>query len=242
LGVGVFVVVLAAALAGLIVWYSFYRKKKRRLALAGFAAQHRLRYSRQDPFDLIRLGFNLFSLGDGRGCENVVYGDWQGMATREADFWYYTESSNSKGNRNRNYHYFSMVVVDAQAYFPHVTVQKETLGTRLAGHLGFHDIEFESEDFNREFRVKAGHQEFAFQLIDARMIRWMLSTDGRFGFEVNGPNLLVYQRRVSPSELLPLFGTAKAFVDHVPRLVWNEYGTQRDTGEEETEGFERSTP
>ena len=96
--------------------------------------------------------------------------------------------------------------------------------TRMADHLGFHDIEFESEQFNRMFRVGSPDQEFAFKLIDARMMQWLLLTDGHFGFEVLGPNLLAYSGRRSPSDLGPLFVAAAGFAAHFPRLVQTEYG------------------
>jgi hypothetical protein len=55
----------------------------------------------------------------------------------------------------------------------------DDLFPRLVGHLGFQDMEFESEDFNRAFRVKGGDREFAYQFVDARMMKWLLSTGGQ---------------------------------------------------------------
>jgi hypothetical protein len=224
---GVFAIVLGAIVAGVGVWYSFYRKKQRREAMGAFAARYGLAYSRDDPIGLLGYGFHLLQMGDGRGCENVVYGQWQGLAAREADYWYYTESTDSKGNTTRSYHKFSIVIADFEASLPYVSVAKESIFTRMADHLGFPDIQFESEDFNRQFQVRAQDREFAFKLIDARMMLWLLSTGGAFGFEVRGSNVLVYCHRLRPTELEPLFGTAKLFHDHVPRLVWTEYGAQR---------------
>src|SRR5205823_26773 len=79
--------------------------------------------------------------------------------------------------------------------------------------------EFESGEFNREFNVKSPDREFAYKLIDARMMRWLQGTEGAFGFEIAGPWVLVYSRRLQPMSLVPLFGTAKGFVDAIPRLV-----------------------
>ncbi|HEY3210863.1 MAG TPA: hypothetical protein VGL18_13945, partial [Actinomycetota bacterium] len=160
-----------------------------------------------------------------RGCENVVWGEWHGLTVKEADYWYYTESTDSEGHTSRSYHRFSVVLSDLPAFLPRVSIEKEKLLTRLADALSFHDIDFESEDFNRLFQIRAADREFAYKLIDARMIRWLLSTHGSFGFEVNGPNLLVWCGRLRPTGLVPLLGSAALFRDHIPRLVWNEYGT-----------------
>ncbi|MGH2555362.1 MAG: hypothetical protein ACRDHO_06560 [Actinomycetota bacterium] len=219
----IFVLILAAVAAFAV--YSFVQKQKRREALAIFALQNKLEYSRDDPFGLPDLDFRLFELGDGRGCENVMWGYWRGLPVKQADYWYYQESTDSKGHRSRSYRHFSIVLADLPAFFPQVCLERESLMTRLADALSFRDLEFESEDFNRLFQVRAADDEFAYKLVDARMIRWLLSTGGEFGFEVSGPNLLVWSDRCRPTGLIPLFGSALLFRDHIPRLVWNEYGT-----------------
>ena len=220
---GVVVVVLIVAVAAAGVWYSFHWKKKRRDAMATFAAQYNLTYSPADPFGIVGYPFHLFSRGDGRGCENVMDGEWQGLPIQEADYWYYDESTDSEGRRSKTYHHFSVVVANLGVDTPEVSIERENIMTRLADHVGMPDIEFESEDFNREFQVKSKDQEFAFKLVDARMMQWLLSTGGKFGFEIMGPWLLVFCKRLAPTALVPLIGTAKAFDDHIPRLVRDEY-------------------
>ena len=206
---------------------SFVLKQRRRNALKSFAQRFGLTYSEDDPYDLISMPFQLLQRGDGRGCENVLSGSFQGVAVREADYWYYDESTDSKGNRTKTYHHYSIVVAGAALTTPYVSVSKENLLTRAADHLGLKDIEFESDAFNREFNVKAPDKEFAFKVIDARMEQFLLDTGGAYAFEFIGPSLLVSCHRRSPGDLVPLLGTAKGFVDHIPRLVWTEYGTER---------------
>lgn len=230
-----FALILVAAAAGAV--YFFVQKQKRREALATFALQNKLEYSRDDPFGVVENDFHLFQLGDGRGCENVVWGEWHGLNIKESDYWYYTESRDSEGHTSRSYHRFSIVLADVPAFLPRVSIEKENLLTRLADTLSFHDLDFESEEFNRMFQIRAGDREFAFKLIDARMIRWLLSTQGSFGFEVNGAAMLVWCGRRGPTALVPLLGSATLFRDHIPRLVWNEYGTGSPTSPE----GERST-
>jgi hypothetical protein len=223
-GLLVFVVLLAAV--GAAAYLSWRAKQRRREALRLFALQQGMAFSAVDPFGIpLVYPFHLFRLGDGRGCENVLSGTWQGLPVREADYWYFTESTDSKGHRSKSYRHFSIAVVDLACNLPPVTVDRENLMTKLTGHLGFHDLEFESEAFNRMYHVGAVHREFAYQLLDARMIRWMESLGGQFGFEVSGPNLLVWSAPRRPTELIPLLGSARMFCDHIPRLVWNEYGS-----------------
>ncbi len=173
---------------------------------------------------MMLLPFRLFGLGDGRGIENVLTGAFQGQPVREADYWYYTESTDSQGRTSKTYHRFSVAVSPLEADLPEVWVEKESLLSTLANDLSFHDLQFESEAFNRMFNVRSADREFAYKLLDARMLQWLISTGGAFGFEVNGPWLLVWCRKRRPAELVPLLGSAKLFRDHIPRLVWNELG------------------
>jgi hypothetical protein len=223
--VGAFFVILILLIGAGVAYGSYWLKKKRRDELATFATQYQLSYSKEDPFGLlITYPYELFARGDGRGCENVLSGTWQGLTVKETDYWYYDESTDSKGNRTKTYHHFSALIVDLPLRAPYLTVAKENILTTLADHVGLKDIDFESEQFNREFNVKCHDREFAFKLIDARMEQFLLDTGGAYSIEFAGSSALIYCKRLPPTGLVPLFGTAKGFVDHIPRLVWNEYG------------------
>jgi hypothetical protein len=92
---------------------SYWLRQRRRDELARFAKQHQLAYAKGDPFELLlTYPFELFARGDGRGCENVLSGSWQGLAVKETDYWYYDQSTDSEGHRSRSYHRFSALVVD----------------------------------------------------------------------------------------------------------------------------------
>ena len=222
---------IAAVVAiGVISWYL---KKKRREELATVAGRLGMQFSAEDPFGLLRLPFALLEKGDGRGTENVLWGSWESLEVKEFDYWYYVESTDSKGNRTRSYHRFSCAVTDLRLTAPHLTVTREGMFTRLADHMGFPDIQFESEDFNRAFQVKSPDREFATAVIDQRMMAWLIQSSGRCGFELEGSSILCFSRKLKPPDLTPLLGTLKGFCDHVPRAAYSLYGSgsgSRDVG------------
>ncbi len=220
------VVGIVLAVAGGVV-LSFYLKQKRRQELAAMARQLGLEYSATDTRGCLGLPFALLSKGDGRGTENVLWGTWQSTPVTEFDYWYYEESTDSNGNRSRTYYRFSCAVTEIDAFCSHLTIDRENVLTRLADHLGLHDIEFESEDFNRAFNVKGKDRKFANDFIDARMMQHLLQVDRAFQFEVSGKWLLCFSKRRKPTELIPLLGTLKQFRDHVPRVVYELYGPGR---------------
>ena len=218
-----------AAVAAAILWFSWYAKKKRREALAGVAASLGLTYEEEDPYGLVGLPFELMQRGDGQGTENVLDGTWQDVALKEFDYWYYTESSDGQGNRSKTYHRFSCALTEVPIDATPLTISHENVLTRIGDHLGFDDIQFESEDFNRAYRVKCEDRKFATDLIDARMMGWLLPQEG-WAFELTGPYLLAYCDRLRPTELIPLLGTLKAFRDHIPRVVYDLHGTKPQEG------------
>ena len=216
--------VLAVAVAIGAVGWSFYAKRKRRDALVTMARQLGLAYSPEDTQGCIGLPFALLQRGDGRGTENVLSGVWQGAPVLEFDYWYYEESTDSKGHTSRSTYRFSCVVTEVEAGLSALTLNRENLFTRLADSLGLADIEFELDEFNRAFTVKCKDRKFANDFIDQRMMHWLLGTDRAFAFETCGPWLLVYSKRRKPTELTPLFGTLRQFRDGIPLVVYDLYG------------------
>ncbi|HET7482076.1 MAG TPA: hypothetical protein VFK89_04375 [Actinomycetota bacterium] len=203
-------------------------KARRRRAIIGFADTHSMDFSVYDIFDLVsRNDFPLFRTGDGRACENVVHGRWKNVECYEADFWYYTEYSSDSRRRTRRYTRFQIVVVPIEAYLPQLTVTRESMLARAAGHIGLGDINFESEEFNRQFAIKASDRAYAFKLIDARMIQWLLFLGTSFSFETSGQALLLYTRRSRPQEIGKLLEAGRQTLERIPRLIWEEYGIER---------------
>jgi hypothetical protein len=216
--VQVLVVLLFIAVVALIAWYAWYAKKKRREEFAFVARQMGLVYAPDDPFGLVDLPFALFGKGDGRGCENVLSGRWKDLELKACDYWYYDESTDSEGHRTRSYHRFSCAIATFGAACPHLALSRESLFSRMADRLGFRDIEFESEEFNRAFQVTSKDRKFAFDLVDARMMKWLLAGEG-WSFEVVGPFVLCFTGRLKPSALVPLLGTLREFRERIPRIV-----------------------
>ncbi len=214
--------VILIAIGG--IFLSYYLKKKRREEMHAFAMQNGLAFSSEDMSGIDGWPFSLFRRGDGRGVENVISGMWKGTQPITAfDYWFYTESTDSKGNTSRSYQRFSCATVDVAAGFPHLEIAREGFFTRLADRLGMEDIEFESPEFNRRYNVKAGERRFAFELLDARMLRWLVDFDQGLAFEVVGNRLLAYRNRKGPVALMPLIETLLMFRERIPRVAWSFY-------------------
>jgi hypothetical protein len=217
-----FMVLFVLVAAG-VVAYQYYARRQRREAFATFAAQHGFVYHQQDPFGLLDEPFRLFSKGDGRGIENVLDGLWQDVPVRAFDYWYYEESSSSKGGRSKSYYRFDCVIAPIDAACSPLTIDRENLFTRLADHLALDDIQFELDEFNRAFNVKGGDRAFATAFCDQRMMRWLLANAGSCGFELVGDRVLAFCRKMDVEALPVLLATMSGFRDQVPSVVYSLY-------------------
>ncbi len=212
------IVVVAGA-----AYLSYLAKKKRREAFATMAQQLGLTYAIADPFAMLSEPFALFSKGDGQGIENVMWGVWQGVNLRAFDFWYFERTSDGKGGSSKTYYRFDCAVVPIDAACMRLTITHENVLTRLESALSFHDIEFESVDFNKAYNVKSADKKFANDLIDARMMQWLMADGAGYSFEIIGSEVLCYTSKIAPVAFLPLLGTAKGFLEHVPEVVHSLY-------------------
>ncbi len=211
-----------------IAYYSYLRKKKRQEEISALATRLGLRYDPGDPFFIDEtMSHRLFSLGDGRDCENVVWGAWEGIPVTAFDYWYYTESTDSDGHTSRSYHRFSCAMTEFPAACPPLIVTPENLFTRMADGLGFRDIEFEDEDFNRTWQIKCGDPKFANDFIDQRMMAWLQYAGSGWSFEVCGPIVLAYCRKLPTNQVMNLLQCLKAFTQKIPRVVTDLYPDQR---------------
>ena len=219
---GLIIALAVLAALGAAAW-TFYAKKKRREELLFVATQLGLSYSAGDTRGCLGYPFALLQRGDGRGAENSLSGTWQGLDLVEFDYWYYTESTDSKGHESKTYHRFSCAVTEVDVALSPLTIERENFLTRLADAVGLDDIAFETQEFNDAFDVRSKDRKFANDFVDQRMMAWLLSTPSDFSFETCGKWLLCYSDRRRPMDLIPLLGTLKRFRDQVPRVVYDLY-------------------
>lgn len=217
-----FLLVIAVAVVAL--YASWWFREQRRKAWRDAAAAHGLAYDLHDPFGLLDMGFSLFDLGEGNGIENVIHGTLGGMTVRAFDFWFWVTSTDSKGVSSRRYSRFCCAVARTPLRGPHVMIEPENLLTRFADVVGFRDQEFESEEFNRAFQVRAADPRFASYLIDARMMEWLLANGNDVDIEVLGDAVLLATSKMSPASIGWLLERVTGFCARIPNAAREVYG------------------
>lgn len=157
---------------------------KRRAELLAFAQQAGLQFfPDRDSSIASRFGhFSAFTQGSNRYGYNTLRGHLDAACGKleltAGDFHYQTESRDSKGRRQVHNHYFSYLVLHPPfVMLPRMSMRRETLIDRISGAIGFDDIDFENDAFSRKFHVKSDNRKFCYDLLDPRMIEWIMTTE-----------------------------------------------------------------
>lgn len=161
--------VLSAALIG---WH-LERRRVEQLRRAAQALG--LAFHAKDPFDLAARYIHLDALRQGshRYAFNVLHGVWRGYTVTVFDYHYETRAHSKKGSRTHR-HYLSGAALRLPRRFPELRVRPETLLDKFGELLGFEDIDFESIEFSRAYRVKARERKFAYDVFHPRMMELFL--------------------------------------------------------------------
>ena len=175
----------------LIVW-AIRSARKRREELFALAVKLNLTFSQRDPFDIPALydACDWFSQGHDHEASNVIYGRLGAYQVKAFDYTYETDSTDSDSHASHNKHHFSCVILDTDAACPSLIIRPEGFFDRVAGAVGFEDVDFESDEFSRKFYVKSVDKKFAYDVIHARTMEFLLANPG-WSLQLLGRSLIV---------------------------------------------------
>ena len=71
--------------------------------------------------------------------------------------------------------------------------------------------------------MKSGLRKFAYDMIDARMMAFLLDASRGATFEAVGSDVLCATSRMRPADLPSLVKVLQDFHAHVPNVVWSLY-------------------
>ncbi len=179
LGIALFIAVAVIAVIGMIMAHRAARERCE--ALRALAGERGLAFEpgRQPPDSPHRL-FDEFKRGHSRAVLNTMRGELElfgrPCACILGDFEYKVTSGSGKDRRTSTYR-FSYTLLRIPWAIPTLALRRENVLDKVAGALGFDDIDFESEEFSRRFHVKCKDKKFAYDVIHPRMMEFLLSAD-----------------------------------------------------------------
>ena len=242
LQLGIFNWVMGAVIAGaalvLGAYWLFHLIEQGRHArrLREFAQTHGWVYS--ESGGVIAAGLKGFPFGEGteREAEDLIQGTYSGIACAE---YTYSFEHHVAGERTAP-QVFTVTQARLDVPFPRLDLIREDAGSRVVGAITGSDIDLESAEFNRTWRVVCSDRRYAVDVVDPRMMELLLRL-GRPGVAVriDGDRVIAWSAgRAHTGELsrrLDLVaGVARRIPAHVVR-TYTDAETQRRAEQDKRE-------
>jgi hypothetical protein len=114
--------------------------------------------------------------GSGRSCINVITGVFETYPVTLFDYHYVTRENYTWwwAPSWETHRYLSLSIVNMDSNFPQLTIAEEGFFSKIAQAIGFDDIDFESHEFSRRYKVKSQSKKFAYDFCNARMMDYLL--------------------------------------------------------------------
>ena len=213
----VLALLLVPVLIGVGLWMSAQRVK----AVKAWAAQVGWAYLGSDASLIGRWQGRPFRIGHSKRVSELVAGPFQGRQAASFAYRYTTGSG-----KNQSTVTFHILVLQLPAYLPTLELTPDGLGAKLAKTLGGQDIEFESEDFNKVWRVEARDAKFAHDVVHPRLMERLLRPDAsRLSLRIEGTDILCWAPGTPRLDAVASrLQVMCAIADAVPRYVWLDHG------------------
>lgn len=213
------------ALGGLVLiglTYLFWRADKaRRRMFEAWAARHGWRHADLDRDLAKRWRGTPFGAGHARKATEVLAGEYAGRPALS-----FTYVWTVGGGKSETTHTAHVVVLFLPAALPVLELTPEGFGARVAKAFGGQDVQLESEDFNRAWRVEASDLRFAHQVLHPRLMHRLLEPDfARRNVRIEGDAILGWTGgRTVLDNMFPLMSRLAVVADAIPDHVWLDRG------------------
>lgn len=231
------IVLLVLAVIVLVIWQvqlHAERERKRRADLAEFARQNGMDFSQDDRWNLgaryqgvadIGRGHNRYALDVlMRGGESPLavfryhFKTWE---TRTV-----TRNGRTRTERYEKTHWRQYLVLETGSAFPHFTLRPEGLFDKLAGFVGFDDIDFESEQFSKRYFCKSENKEFAYAIVHPPMMEYLM--DLGLAVELHNRRLIMDLggAKFDVDRVHRAMAGMTGFINRIPDFVWQDYANR----------------
>lgn len=218
------IVAFVALLVTLVV-VGYKRNKARLAAIQQLCLSNGWQFTVHDPFNLPeRWEGTPFDVGYDKTAKNVVTGEVGGRPMVAFDYSYKTESTDSEGRRSTTTHPFAIYALGMPCGLPELHLGPEGVFQRIGKAIGMQDIELESEEFNRRYRVRCPDPKLATDVLTPRTME-MLVAAPKMRFRFAGTDVVCYEGGcVNAVEIANRTAVLAKFLDGVPAFVWKDYG------------------
>ncbi len=223
---GLFIVLFVIVVIALII-FGIIQSAKRRQAWQQFANSHGLSYS---TFDTVGIpdryyDYQLFKEGHSKKASNLCMGKDKDLDVSAFDYQYITGSG-----KDQQTHYLTCFVITSPLVFKHLSIRPESIFDKIGEAIGFDPIQFESAEFSKKFHVKCEDKKFAYDIVHARMIEFLMQDPKHIYIEAQSHSILFHRnKRISIPDVELLLIEAHKFIDLTPDYVRQQISSQTGT-------------
>lgn len=159
----------------------------------------------------------MFGVGSGCRVSHLVAGPFDGRPAMSFEYW------EGGGTTSVDCH---VVAVSLPVRLPALRLSPEAMTDRVVEAFGGQDIAFESDEFNRAWRVRSDDAKFAHDVLHPRVMGRLMAGDAQgLSVWVVGTEILCWvpgaTHLAAVDERLAVL---TAVVDAIPRFVWLDHG------------------
>ncbi len=212
-------------IVGIFAAISWYRKLKK---IREFAQAHGYTYTELDEFNVMGRcsGFPMFNIGDSRKVYAQIFGVYRGYSFC---IFFYRYSTGS--GKNRTTHHIQGVLIEAKISLPGLlTMRPEGFFDRIAEVIGFDDIDFEYNEFNKKYFIKSEDKRMAYDIYGRDMMEYLLMLPRPLNLEALGPHFVFSYNHTVPFEFFErLLDTGVEFFNKLDKITVEKYGLSLDS-------------
>jgi len=186
-GSTIFVFLAVVAVIAVALWFGAKRKKE----LAAWASAAGLAFSPSSDrsYDNRYPRFGCLHRGHSRSAYNIASGSWNDRHLEAFDYRYVTGHG-----KNRTTHTFSAIILASSLPLKPLRIRPENAFDKLTEFFGADDIDFESDQFSREFHVKGPDKKWAFDVLHQRTMEFLLASP-KFSVEFDSEHIVCWRNR-----------------------------------------------
>jgi hypothetical protein len=159
-------------------------------------------------------GQSVFRRGRSRKVALLLGGEVDGLPVTAMDYRFVTGSG-----KNRTTHHRAVVIVETGFPTIRLEIRREHVFDRVGEFLGHDDIDFESAEFSRTFHVSSPDRKWAYDVIHARTMEYLLTAPPfavTFGF---GEVAVIRNGRLNAQDAEAALLMARRLIELVPDYV-----------------------
>lgn len=164
-------------------------------------------------------GFDPFGQGGSRKIENLIVGPKGDEQWMLFDYQYTISSGKSSST-----YYYGIVSVVMPLAMPPLQIRPANFGDTVGAWFGAKDIQFESDQFNKEFTIHCAEEKRAYDIIDPQMMEYLMSIP-RYAFQFSGNvGLIALGGKTEPAVYYQTAGDLEGFLQRIPNFVRQDIG------------------